>query len=72
MKTSQTQKVLNYLQNNDNGITSFDAFERFNITRLSSVIFILKHEGYKITSTLEKKKYSDGSYSLYSRYKLEA
>lgn len=33
-------------------ITSMEAFEKYGITRLSSVIFELRHKGYPIETTM--------------------
>lgn len=51
---SQISHVLNYMRTHDY-ITSMDAFSKYNITRLSSLIFILRKEGYDITSTAVRK-----------------
>lgn len=65
-KKSQKDKVLAELQKRKRGITSWDMITKHRITRLSHLIYMLKKEGYKITSELEAK---DGT--TYSRYKLE-
>ncbi len=56
---TQKEKVLKHLQTNT--ITSMEAFEKFKITRLSSIIDILRREGYEILSRKPEK----GNYSIY-------
>lgn len=46
---TQRQRVLNYLKMHD-GITTAEAFEKFNATRLSSIIFDLRRGGNKIVN----------------------
>lgn len=46
-KYSKKNKVKNSLLSG-NRITSMEAFNRFNVTRLSAIIFDLKKEGMKI------------------------
>ena len=60
MKKTQKDKVLNHLQLH-NTLTSMEAFDFFKITRLSSIINILRKEGYDIESRKPKK----GNYSIY-------
>ena len=45
--TNKTREVLKYMQENE-GITSMDAFKKFGATRLSSLIFSLRKQGYDI------------------------
>lgn len=67
MKSGITQqmKVLEYLREG-NTITNMDAFRLFAITRLSDVIFNLRHKGYDIATLREKTE--DGT--IYARYEL--
>jgi len=57
---SQKEKVLKHMQENEK-ITSMEAFEKFKITRLSAIINVLRKEGYDIESRKPKK----GNYSIY-------
>lgn len=50
MKKSQTSEILDYMRNHKEGITSWEAFERFGATRLSAIIFALKQRGERIES----------------------
>ena len=70
-KRTQTSDVLDYLKSHKKGITSKQAFEMFGATRLSSIIFQLRKQGYNITSinTLVPNRY--GGKSQVSCYKLE-
>lgn len=45
--TNKTREVLRYMRENE-GITSMDAFKKFGATRLSSLIFSLRKQGYNI------------------------
>jgi predicted nuclease with TOPRIM domain len=48
----KTQAVKNHLLNKGN-ITSWEAIQKYNVTRLSAVIFELKRKGMDITTTPE-------------------
>lgn len=39
----KTRQVLNYMRDHEEGITPMVAFNRFNVTRLASIIFELRH-----------------------------
>ena len=49
-KKTQTSEILEYMRRNRDGITSWEAFERFGATRLSAIIFELKKRGIRIAS----------------------
>jgi hypothetical protein len=55
MKPDVTQKeqVLNHLQNNPNGFTSWEAIRQYGITRLAAYIGFLRNDGYDINSVSE-------------------
>lgn len=63
---NKTTAVLKWLQDGHT-ITSLEAFERFKATRLSSIIFNLKKQGYVITTTMRTDKYG----VHYAEYKLQ-
>ena len=46
---SQSEAVLSHLQKYGS-ITSMEAFELYGATRLSAIIYALRHRGYRITS----------------------
>lgn len=71
MKKTQTNSILNYLKNHKSGITSMDAFKLFGATRLSAIIFSLRHQGYNISSTVKPVKNRYGGRSYVSCYVLE-
>ena len=48
---SQNQKILNHLKEHKK-ITSYEAFEKYRITRLSARIHDLREQGYNITSDM--------------------
>ena len=64
----ETQKsmVLEHLKH-DHSITSWGAIMKYHITRLSAVIYDLRHEGYDIQTTRE---YNEKTGSNYGRYTL--
>lgn len=64
-KVTQKDEVLKYLQCHEY-ITSMIAFKRFNITRLSAVVFGLRKQGHDIHMKMKKGKNSYyGVYSLH-------
>ena len=69
MTISQKKKILGYLKEHDS-ITSLEAFEKFRITRLSSIIYTLRHSGYDIKSTMVGYVTEDGRTSYYAKYTL--
>lgn len=50
---SQKELVLTYLRKNKS-ITSWDAIKLYRITRLASIIHLLRAEGYKIFTAKEQ------------------
>ena len=66
---SQLKQVLDYLQEHGS-ITSWDAITKFRITRLSSIIYTLRHSGYDIKSTMVDFTTDDGRVSHYAKYTL--
>ena len=46
-KNTQRSVILAHLQNHGS-ITSMEAFERYGATRLSAIIYDLKHQGHNI------------------------
>lgn len=61
---SQSMRVLRYLQNG-NTISAFEAYDKFHITRLNAVIWILKHDGYAIKSKWVNTEDGRENYKLY-------
>lgn len=71
LKKTQTSEVLNYLMKHKKGITSMEAFEKFGATRLSAIIFNLRHNhGYDIEVEEEKTKNRYGNTVAFTRYRL--
>ena len=66
--TSQKEDVLEELRNY-NCITSWTAFQEYGITRLSAIIYNLRHEGYAIVSIPKKFKSRHGRYGRYVEYR---
>tara|TARA_R100001460_G_scaffold7790_3_gene19576 strand:- start:3315 stop:3548 length:234 start_codon:yes stop_codon:yes gene_type:complete len=67
---TQKDKVLRHLENYGT-ITPLDAFRDYAIMRLSSIIFILRDEGYNIKSDTEKSINRFGEPCKYARYTLQ-
>lgn len=66
-KPSQAQIILSHLQKNGT-ISTYEAFMKYGITRLSGRIYELKKSGHVITATLKKSKEHN---TYYAEYKLE-
>ena len=49
----QREKILHHLEKGES-ITALEAFEKYNIMRLASIIYVLKKRGYKIESITEQ------------------
>ena len=68
MARTQKEKVLEYIRKHGS-ISQFEAYKLGYITRLSGIIYYLKHEdGYKIRTKLEK---NPKTQKVYARYFLE-
>lgn len=69
---TQKEQILNHLKKYKNGISSMEAFEKYGITRLSAVIYDLKHDD-DIDIDFEDKITRDryGKTKIYRRYKLD-
>lgn len=63
---TQNEVVLNHIKQNGE-ITSLEAFELYQITRLSGRIHDLRRQGYNITT--EKRKAKNGA--MYAVYRLQ-
>lgn len=68
MDTSQVGKVIDWLWK-FGSITSMEAIKMFGATRLSAIIYILRHHyGYNIISQREKTRNRYGNSVSYARY----
>lgn len=61
----KTRNVLNYLRDHEEGITPMIAFKRFNVTRLASIIFELRHH-YGLTIHTHRECENGISYARYT------
>ena len=62
-KQSQKSKILNHLKTHGS-ITSWEAIEKYHVTRLAAIIKVLRDEGYNIITTM--KSNGDTQYALYT------
>ena len=69
-KLSQKDKVLRHLKE-IGPITPVQAFFDYSIMRLAAIVFILKDEGYNISTTILKSKNKFGEPVSYAQYKIE-
>ena len=72
MKTKK-QKIKEHLESGKS-ITSWEAIELYNVTRLAAIIFNLKEKGWIIKTTNMSKKNNSGEtikYAKYTYYPLE-
>ena len=70
MALSQEKMVLKHLQEHGS-ITSYEAIQLYGATRLSAIIFELRHrEGLDIVTELEKVRTRFGAKTQVARYKL--
>ncbi len=67
---SQVTVILNHLKENKE-INPLEALSKYGVYRLGAVIFILKREGYNISSRREYHKKSSGRTGHYAVYRLE-
>lgn len=70
MKKTQKELIEKHLLKKGK-ITSWEAFKRYGITRLSHIIYLLRKEDYNIKSVRTTKKNRYGHYCTYSTYTLE-
>ena len=66
---TQEQIVLEHLKQNEKGITPYEAFTLYYITRLSGRIFDLRRQGHQISTTTIT-KHKDGRVHNYALYRL--
>ena len=65
---TQKQKVKNHMEKYGK-ITSMEAFRRYNITRISAIIYNLRHDdGLDIDNIHISKKNKDGEYVHYDEF----
>ena len=67
---SQVALILNHLEQG-NEINPMEALEKYGCFRLGAVIYVLKGEGYKIHTRIQRYKKPSGRPGHYAVYKLE-
>jgi hypothetical protein len=70
MKTSQKQRIINYIRE-FGSISTREAFIDLGIARLGARIFELKQDGYKFKEEWESTKNRYGEKTEYKRFYLE-
>ncbi len=70
MRKTHKDRVLEYVRQ-FGSISSLEAFRDLGNTRLSATIFLLKKDGYKITTKNESSKNRFGDNTTYCRYYIE-
>lgn len=67
----KTAKIKAHLER-EGRITSLEAFQMYNATRLSSIIYNLRHEGMKISTEMQYTRTAEGEPVQYGVYILHA
>lgn len=62
---TQVKVILKYLRKHPKGVTSMKAFWFWRITRLSSIIHILRNKGKHILTINEKNTFNSGYHARY-------
>lgn len=70
-RATQKERVLTYLLEHKEGITSLEAFNLFGIMQMPKRIFDLRNDGWKITSTPKEGVNRLGQPVQFVVYKLE-
>lgn len=68
MKKSKHQKIKEHLESGKS-ITSWEAIQEYNVTRLAAIIFNLKKDGMRIESKDYVGKNNNGENIRYTKYK---
>ena len=66
--TKKTQSQLNQIRNHlliHGDITSWQAFQKYGITRLSGYILLLREDGFDIDTIYKRNPKNTGNYGLY-------
>lgn len=69
MKTTQKQRVIDYIQE-FGSISTWDAYADLGITQLGARIKELKRQGYEFETEWESKKNRYGDNTTYKRYRI--
>jgi hypothetical protein len=69
MKTTQTERLLNYLRDNKS-IDPLESWKELGIYRLSAVVFELRKDGYRIATDKKKVLNKFGESCSVANYKL--
>lgn len=68
---TQISDIKKYLENHKKGITSLEAIDKFGATRLSSIIYVLRHKhGMNIQAEDKKVKTRYGRTAVVANYRL--
>lgn len=69
-KNTQKAAVLAHLQNHGS-ITSMEAIEKYGATRLSAIIYVLRHQGYDIVAETIRFRTRYGTNANVAKYTLK-
>ena len=67
---TQCNRLLRHLQTHKRGITDLDAYNLYQIRRLSGRIYDLRKRGFNIETVYDSYVNDDGHYVRYGRYVL--
>lgn len=67
---TKTEKVLNYMHRHSEGITNQEAFTFYNVTRLGSIIYELRHH-YGLPIVTHRETYKGQTYARYTLEEVE-
>lgn len=70
-RITQYDRVLGHLQAHPNGLSQAQAIRLYGAYRLSAIIYNLRNDGYKISTTYKTSKNRFGDPVTYAVYKLE-
>ncbi len=66
MKYETQKSMVLYHLKNQPSLTSWEAIMKYHITRLSAVIYDLRHEGYEIQTIREHNEETGSNYARYT------
>lgn len=68
---NQCQRILQYMRDHPDGITTWEAIREFGCTRLPARIADLRRDGFMISKEIQTSKNRYGDNVSFARYRLE-